>query len=162
MNLLIMLLILAGCTKKHDFSQKVLNLQSIAKVKGLDPARTDDKYSGRESARIYEGLLEYHYLKRPFTLQPNLAESLPTVSEDGFTYTFKIKKGVLFQDNACFPGGKGRELVAADFVYSFKRVADPKTQSTGWWVMQSKIEGLDEWRDAQAKKGTSDYSADIS
>ena len=161
-SLLGLALIFGACTKKQDFSEKVLHLQSTAKVKGLDPALTDDRYSGREAARVYEGLLEYHYLKRPFTLQPNLAEAMPTVSEDGFTYTFKIKKGIFFHDNKCFPEGKGRELVAEDFVYSFKRVADPKTQSTGWWVMQSKIEGLDEWREAQAEKGKSDYSADVS
>lgn len=64
---------------------------------------------------------------------------MPSVSDDGLTYTFKIKKGVLFHDDAAFAGGKGRELVAEDFVYSIKRLADPKLQGLGWWLLDGKI-----------------------
>src|SRR3712207_5516216 len=73
-----------------------LNLAIIAKVKGMDPAFGDDQYSGTEIGRVYEGLVQYHYLKRPPVLVPNLAEALPEVSKDGLTYTFRLKKGVLF------------------------------------------------------------------
>ena len=157
---LIILFLFLGtsCTKKVDQNVKVLNLVVSAEIKGLDPIFADDAYSSGEVARIYEGLLEYHFLKRPYTLIPNLAESLPEVSKDGSTYTFKIKKGVFFHDDACFPGGKGRELNAQDFVYSLKRLADPKLQSTGWWLLQDKIVGLDEWRNKYSGKPTVDYS----
>ncbi len=147
-----------SCTKKVDQNIKVLNLVVSAEIKGLDPIFADDAYSSGEVARVYEGLLEYHFLKRPYTLIPNLAESLPEVSKDGSTYTFKIKKGVFFHDDACFPGGKGRELSAQDFVYSIKRLADPKLQSTGWWLLQDKILGLDEWRNKYSGKPEVDYS----
>ncbi len=150
-----------GCTKKVDSSEKVLNLVVTAKIKGIDPIYADDRYSSNEVARVYEGLLEYHYLKRPYTLVPNLAESLPEVSADGFTYTFKIRQGVFFHDDQAFPNGKGRELVAEDFVYSFKRLADPKLQSTGWWLLDGKIKGLNEWRDKNASKDVVDYSEAI-
>lgn len=136
-----------SCTKKRDFSQKTLQLSVAAKVKGFDPVNAGDSYSSNNINRVYEGLLEYHYLKRPYELQPNLAESMPTVSDDGLTYTFKIKKGVMFHDDKCFPNGKGRELVAADFVYSIKRMADLKNNSTGWWLLDGRIKGLNEWRD---------------
>ena len=92
-------LLLSACTKKESANEKVLKIGVPQKVKGMDPIFANDRYSSNEVARIYEGLLEYHYLKRPYTLKPNLAESLPAVSEDGFTYTFKIKKGVLFQND---------------------------------------------------------------
>lgn len=144
--LLALSLLFAGCTKKKNYKEKVLIRNVAAKVKGLDPVIAGDTYSSREVARVYEGLLEYHYLKRPYELQPNLAAAMPTVSKNGLTYTFKIKKGVLFHDNKCFPGGKGRELKAADFVYSIKRVADLKNNSTGWWLLDGKIQGLNEWR----------------
>ncbi len=147
-----------SCTKKVDLNEKVLNLSVSSEVKGMDPIYSNDRYSSNEVGRVYEGLLEYHYLKRPYTLVPNLAESLPEVSEDGLTYTFKIKKGVLFQDDKAFKDGKGRELVAEDFVYSIKRLADPKLQGLGWWLLQGKIVGLDEWRDKNAKKDTVDYT----
>lgn len=149
---------LISCSKRKDLDEKVVNLVSIAEIKGMDPGQTSDLYSNREVARIYEGLLEYHYLKRPYTLVPNLAESMPTVSADGLVYTFKIRQGVLFQDDKAFPGGKGRELVAEDFVFSLKRLADPKYNSVGWWLIDGKIKGLNEWRDANKNAQTVDYT----
>jgi oligopeptide transport system substrate-binding protein len=153
--------LLFSCTAKKSNQANELNIVVSAKVKGLDPIFADDLYSGTEVARIYEGLLQYHYLKRPYELIPNLAESMPEVSADGLTYTFKIKKGVVFQDNECFPGGKGRELKASDFVYSIRRLADPKTQSGGWWLIDGKIKGLNEWRDKYANAATVNYDEEI-
>lgn len=150
-----------SCTKKVNFDEKVLNLTVTAKVKGLDPVNAGDTYSSGEIARVYEGLLQYHYLKRPYELIPNLAESLPEVSKDGLTYTFKIRKGVYFHDNKCFPNGKGRELVAKDFVYSIKRLADTHNSSTGWWLLDGKILGLNEWRDKNADKAKADYTESV-
>ena len=147
-----------GCTKKRDLSVKELQISVPQKVKGMDPIFANDRYSSNEIARVYEGLLEYHYLKRPYTLVPNLASEMPTVSADGLTYTFKILPGVFFHDDVAFPDGKGRELVAEDFVYSIKRLADPKLQSTGWWILDGKLTGLNEWRDANTGKEVVDYS----
>jgi ABC-type transport system substrate-binding protein len=146
-----------SCTKKVDLNEKVLNLAVTAEIKGMDPIYANDMYSSNEVARVYEGLLQYHYLKRPYTLVPNLAEEMPTVSKDSLTYTFKIRKGVLFHDDAAFPKGLGRELVAQDFVYSIKRLADPKLQSLGWWLLQGKLVGLDDWRKKYAEKDKVDY-----
>lgn len=155
---------ISGCTprNKGDTGNTFQTYQP-SKVKGLDPIYADDLYSGTEVGRVYEGLLQYHYLKRPFVLVPNLAEAMPELSADGRSYTFKLKKGVLFQDDASFKEtqGKGREMTAEDVVYSFKRLADPKLVSTGWWIFEGKIEGLDEWRDS-AKAGAPDYSKPVS
>lgn len=158
LSLLFMGTLLFSCSKKIDLNERVLNLAVTSEVKGMDPIYSNDRYSSNEVGRVYEGLLEYHYLKRPYTLVPNLAESLPAVSSDGLTYTFKIKKGVLFHDDAAFPSGKGRELVAEDFVYSIKRLADPKLQGLGWWLLDGKIKGLNEWRDKNSKKDKVDYT----
>ena len=150
-----------GCTKKTTSNESVLNLAVSAEVKGMDPIYSNDRYSSNEVARVYEGLLEYHYLKRPYTLKPNLAEAMPTVSADGLTYTFKIKKGVMFHDDAAFPSGKGRELVAEDFVYSIKRLADPKLQGLGFWLLEGKVVGLDEWRKKYSELPKTDYSESV-
>jgi ABC-type transport system substrate-binding protein len=53
----------------------------------------------------------------------------------------------LFQDDKCFPGGKGRELKARDFVYALKRVANIKNLSENWAMFYDKIVGLDEFRE---------------
>jgi oligopeptide transport system substrate-binding protein len=158
-------LAISGCTKKVSLDPtNTFYTSSTAKIKGLDPAFADDLYSGMETMRIYEGLLQYKYLKRPYQLEPCLAEAMPTISKDGKTYTFKLKKGVVFQDDKAFKAteGKGRELVAEDFVYSYKRLADPKLNSPMWWLFDGKIEGLNEWRDAAQKAGKTDYALPVS
>ena len=156
-----LLLIISSCAKKQDANEKVLNLVSITEIKGYDPIMANDLYSGREISKIYEGLLNYHWLKIPYELQPNLAEAMPVASADGLTYTFKIVKGVKFQDDAAFPGGKGREVEAADFVYSIKRLADSKNQAEGWWVLDGKLKGLNEWRDKNAKLPATNYDEEV-
>nr|BDT29797.1 ABC transporter substrate-binding protein [Bacteriovorax sp. HI3] len=153
--------VLTGCAKKQDASERVLNIVSPAEIKGYDPIMSDDLYSGREIAKIYEGLLAYHYLKMPYELIPNLAEAMPEVSKDGITYTFKIRKGVLFQDDAAFPNGKGREVEASDFVYSIKRLADSKNQASGWWILDGKLKGLNEWRDKNANLPATNYDEEV-
>jgi oligopeptide transport system substrate-binding protein len=158
------LFLLAGCTSKANLDPtNTFYTFTPAKIKGLDPIFSDDVYSAIESARIYDTLLQYSYLKRPYQLEGCLAEGLPTISKDGKTYTFKIKKGVVFQDDNAFKAtnGKGRELVADDFIYSFKRLADPKLNSPQWWLLDGKVAGLNEWHDAQAKNPKVDYTAAI-
>lgn len=160
----VILALISGCTKKGDVdTSNTLHTYSTAKIKGLDPAFADDLYSGKEVTRVYEGLLQYHYLKRPYELIPALAEEMPKISTDGKTYTFKLKKGVLFQDDAAFKAtnGKGREVVAEDFIYSLKRIADPKLNSPMWWLFDGKIAGLNAWREAGSKSGTPDYAAKV-
>ncbi|MCB9094392.1 MAG: hypothetical protein H6621_04915 [Halobacteriovoraceae bacterium] len=160
--LLTSLLATVSCTKKGGSTgEKVLQLGTPAKVKGFDPIEASDLYSGNEVARVYEGLLQFHYLKRPYELVPNLAAEMPKVSNEGLTYTFKLKKGVLFHDNQCFPGTKGREMVAKDVEYSLKRLADPKLQSKGWWLLDGKIKGLNEWREKYSDAEKVNYEEEI-
>src|SRR5690606_25064636 len=127
----------------------------------FDPIQASDMYSNNEIGKVYEGLYEFHPFKRPYELMPNLAEALPEVSKDGLTYTMRIKKGVKFQDSPAFPEGKGREMNAHDFVYSWKRLADPKHMAKGWWVFDGKIKGLNEWRDKYASAETTNYDDEI-
>ena len=155
---------LSACKfKLKTDSPQTLHLVSPEKIKGLDPIYADELYSGIQSNQAYETLLQYHYLKRPYLLVPNLAESMPDISQDGRTYLFHLKKGVLFHDDPCFKntGGKGREMVAEDVVYSFKRLADPKNASSGWWLFDGKVLGLNERRDSALKMLLTDYSAPI-
>jgi ABC-type transport system substrate-binding protein len=109
-------------------------------------------YSGIIASQVFEGLFQHHPFARPFKLIPALAKEAPQVSKDGRTITFELKRGVLFQDDSCFPKGKGREVVAEDFVYCFKRFAHPSVQSKGWWTLDGKILGLNAWREARGKE----------
>ncbi|MFA5583543.1 MAG: ABC transporter substrate-binding protein [Bacteriovoracaceae bacterium] len=155
--LILMLGLILSCSKEHRYDVRELHLISPEKVAGFDPIQASDRYSGLEVGKVYEGLFEFHPLKRPYELIPNLAAGHPQVSKDGLTYTFKIKSGVLFHDSPAFPEGKGRELVAEDFVYSFKRLADPRLQAKGWWLFDQKIQGLNEWRTKNAALEATNY-----
>lgn len=150
----------AACTRKVDLNDTTINDWLQGNVKGLDPIYANDNYSSTVVGNIYEGLYAYHYLKRPYTLIPAIAEAMPIVTDNGTTVTIKLKKGVKFQDNSCFPGGKGREVTAEDFIYSFRRLADPKNLSDGFWIFDGKIKGLNEWANA-VKAGKADYSTPI-
>lgn len=133
------------------------------RIKGFDPVCTGDAASIRAMALIYEGLLQYHYLDRPYRLIPLLAASMPTVSDDGLTIEFEIRRDIYFQDDPCFTraGGRGRELTAEDFVYSIKRVADLKNASSGYWVFRGRLEGLDDFRRRSGSSEPTDYGADV-
>ena len=135
---------------------KVLKYSEDGSPTTLDPVQSATTYSNTLVTSVYDTLFEYKYLKVPYQLKPNLAVDLPTVSKDGKTYTYKIKKGVFYSDDEAFPGGKGREVVAEDFVYSLKRHFDTKNRSQGSWLWRGKIVGLDDWK----KKG-SDYNQGV-
>jgi oligopeptide transport system substrate-binding protein len=150
-----------GCSKEKNFNERELYFVSPEKIVGFDPIHASDHYSGNEVGKVYEGLYEFHPLKRPYELMPNLAESLPTVSKDGLTYTFKLKKGVLFHDSPVFKDGIGRELKADDVIYSIKRLADPKLQAKGWWLFDQKIVGLNEWREENTPDEPTKYETQV-
>lgn len=142
---------------------EMVTYSSTTRIRGFDPVKAGDVPSANAIGKIYEGLLEYHYLDRPYRLVPLLAESMPQVSEDGLTYTFKIRSGIFFQDDPCFTEtqGEGRELVAEDFVYSIKRVADLRSASTGYWAFNDRIVGLDAFRDSSGGREETDYDQPV-
>jgi ABC-type transport system substrate-binding protein len=122
----------------------------------LDPARASTVTANEMVQALYDSLYVYKYLQRPYELKPRLAAAMPEISEDGLTYTIRLKPGIRFVDNPAFPGGLGREVVAEDFVYALKRHFDPATRSVATWVWQERIVGLDEW-----KRNGSDYDQPV-
>ena len=107
---------------------------------------------------IFETLLTYDYLARPAKLVPLTAEALPEITDNGRTYTFRLKKGIYFTPDPAFKGAK-RELVADDYVYSLKRLMDPKIRSPWTWLVDGKIVGLDELAAKAKEMGSFDYAA---
>lgn len=145
-----------------DQPEIVLHLpMTTAGPNSLDPVRGSSQYDNKACNYVYESLLEYEYLHRPFKLKPCLLEEMPTSSEDGKRFRFKLKKGVFFHDDPCFPGGKGREIVADDFFYSLKRMADNQNQPKGWWLLKDAIVGFDEYKKQQNAADSFDYDLPI-
>jgi len=129
---------------------------------GFDPAQISDLYSRYITAHLFEGLVRYDYLARPFKLQPEAIAAMPEVSEDFRTYTFRIRPGTYFQDDPAFKG-KPRELVAQDFVYSFKRFFDPANKSPSYSDLNDQgFVGVDELRQQALKnKAPFDYDREV-
>ncbi len=155
-----------GCQKRKSSAEgeMVICRPMISKVQTLDPTNTRDIYSAMVVSQICEQLYVYHYLKRPYQLIPLLAESMPDISDDGKTYTIRIKQGVRFQDDPCFPDGKGRELKASDFVYAFKRLANARYASQNWSIFDDRIVGLNDFREYSKgfkKEWDVDYSRPV-
>ncbi|MFQ5709754.1 MAG: ABC transporter substrate-binding protein [bacterium] len=86
-----------------------------SEITSLDPI-SGQYYSWSIGSQIYEGLLTYS--KGESMIIPLLAESFEIKD---LAYTFHLRRGVLFHDDPCFPGGKGRDFTAADVKYSFER-----------------------------------------
>src|SRR4051794_13875631 len=143
-----------GCTKKEDES-KLTVFHGFEKddVKTWDPANAYDAVSSDLVPSIYETLYQYSYLKKTYKNEPLLATEMPHYSKDRLTVTIPIKQGVRFQDDPCFKAthGKGRELKAQDFIYGMKRLALPSLQSVGWWVLDGKLVGINEFHDRLLK-----------
>src|ERR1700720_3323007 len=137
---------------------KTLRTAYIAPETGFDPAASSDIYSDSVQRAIFDTLYGFDYLARPYRRTMRTAASMPEVTDEGRTWTMRVKPGIYFADDPAFKGKK-RELVAADYVYSWKRLLDPKVRSPFAWYLQDKIVGADAIVDAAKKTGRFAYDA---
>jgi oligopeptide transport system substrate-binding protein len=157
--LVTVLIFFNACTPSRKHLGNVYRGAMLTNLKTFDPAQAADQYSNLCQYQIYETLFEYKYLKRPYDIQPLLAAAPAEISADGRTYTIRMRRGIEFMDDACFPGGHGREVKAQDFVYSIKRMCDVRAKTTGWWIFDGKVEGLDDFR--KRTGSLPDYPAEL-
>jgi ABC-type transport system substrate-binding protein len=125
---------------------------------GFDPQATSDYYSSHVERAIFEPLYTFDYLARPHRIVPNTAAAMPEISADGRTWKIRIRPGIHFADDPAFKGTK-RELVAADYVYSLKRLLDPRMRAPMLWFLDGKIVGSDEVLAKAKQAGRLDYDA---
>ena len=122
--------------------QRILKYAFPVAESGFDPAQISDTYSRTVTGHIFEALYGYDHLARPAKIVPLTAAGMPEVSDDFRSWTFKVKPGIFFADDAAFKGER-RELVAADFVFAIKRYADPAVKSPLWASVENwKVLGL--------------------
>jgi peptide/nickel transport system substrate-binding protein len=137
---------------------KVLRTAFSIAESSFDPVAAWDAASNSVVEEISESMLEYEYLARPVKLAPLTLERLPEVSDRGATYLCHLRKGIFFAPDPAFKG-KPRELVAADYAYSLKRLLDPALRSPWTWIVEGKLVGGDELRAAAKASGRFDYDA---
>jgi ABC-type transport system substrate-binding protein len=149
----------AGVTSAAG-ATKVLRYPFPIAETSADPARVSDVYSNTVISAIFDTPLDYDYLARPMKLKPLTLESMPEVSADGKVYTLRVKPGIYFADDPAFNGRK-RELTAEDYVYSLKRVMDPRIASPLLGELEGKILGSDEAIAKARKANRFDYDTPI-
>lgn len=141
--------------------QKVLRYAFRVAESGFDPAQVQDLYSNTVLSNILDAPLTYDFLARPAVIVPNTAAALPQLSDDFTTLTLRIRPGIFFQDHPAF-GGRPRELVAADYVYSIKRYFDPRYKSPRLYLLENaQLLGMADLRSAALKGGRFDYDREV-
>ncbi len=127
-----------GCSNNpypdQDDDRKVLYLPFSEPPKTLDPALAYSTADHAITGKVYDTLLEYHYLKRPYELVGGLAQSVPephVLPDGGVEYRFELRPDLWFQNDPCFAlvGAPKRRIVADDFVFELQRLADPALAS---------------------------------
>ena len=100
---------------------------------GLDPGITNNSYASPFLCNVFEGLITYDVDNN---LVPGNAESWE-ISDDGLVYTFKLRDGLKWSD--------GSDLTADDYIYSWKRVLNPKTAGKYVDMLTSYIKNAKEY-----------------
>lgn len=138
-SLLISMLMVSCGSGDTSEGRKVFRYNESAGITTLDPAFARDQAAIWADNQLYNGLLQ---LDDKLIIKPCIAKSW-TVSDGGLIYTFHLRSDVYFHDDGLFPGGKGRKVVAPDFVYSFNRIVNDKTASPGAWIFNNVAKNVD-------------------
>lgn len=136
-------LLMCGCSAKATGNDQVLTVGLSSEMNGtFSPMyyqTTNDSYV---VDLVYQGLLKYN---KKGKLVADLAKSLPEISEDGKTMTFKLKKGIKFSD--------GSKFTSKDVQTTFTVMADPSY--TGRFANNVDfLDGYSEYHDADASSFT--------
>ncbi len=118
-------------------------------LRSMFPLNVSEVVGHRIVNQVYEGLVELD--QATLAVQPGLAESWD-ISEDGLTYTFRLRKGVRFHDDPCFPGGQGREMTARDVENAFRWLCTPDGANKGFSFVVDRIAGARAFYDAGGAK----------
>jgi len=148
---LVVVALLVGCTNDpypdEDDGRKIVYIPFETPTKTLDPAVAYTTVDHAVTGPVYDTLLEYHYLERPYRLIPGLARAVPEreIHGDRIVYRFRLREGLTFHPDPCFSETGDptatREIEAADVAFQLMRVADPAVNSP---VMSNftRIDGL--------------------
>ncbi|MFT5600588.1 MAG: oligopeptide transport system substrate-binding protein [Flavobacteriales bacterium] len=92
--------------------------------------------------QLHDGLVEYD--PSDFSLRSAVAREWE-MSEDGSVYTFHLRKDVYFHNDACFAGGKGRNVTANDVKFSIELLASKEFENSYDALLKPYLKGVDEY-----------------
>lgn len=115
----------------------IFRYNESAGIGTLDPAYAKDQALIWGCSQIYNGLIQLDTMLRPM---PSIAKEW-SISEDGKTYTFRLRDDVYFHKSELFgTADSSRRVVAGDVLYSYNRILDPKVASPGLWIFNEVAE----------------------
>ncbi len=129
---------LASCFKP-DRNKNIFHYNETSGIASLDPAFAKSQSVMWADHQIYNTLVE---TDDNLNIVPSLAKAWD-ISADNLIFTFHLRNDVVFHDNAAFPKGKGRIMTAKDVEYSFKRILDKNTASSGAWIFNGRIDSAE-------------------
>jgi oligopeptide transport system substrate-binding protein len=136
--MLVSLFIFTGCTSHDNHSKKIFRYNESTGIASLDPAFAKNQSIIWAVHQIYNTLIE---TDENLNMMPSLAKSWD-VTPDRLIYIFHLHNDVFFHDNEAFVNAKGRRMTAYDVEYSFKRIIDKNTASSGAWIFNGRIDSL--------------------
>jgi oligopeptide transport system substrate-binding protein len=134
--LLIWALVLGACSSREADKRQVFRYNETTGIASLDPAFAKNQSVIWPVHQLFNTLVE---TDSKLNIVPSLAYRWD-VSADRLTYIFHLRDDVFFHDNDVFEGGKGRKMTAHDVVYSYNRIIDPATASSGAWIFNNRID----------------------
>ncbi len=134
-----------GANQSQQSSTKIYNLSYSADPDTLDYLATASGDTQGYAANFIDGLMEMD----PYGNVVNSLAKDWTVSKDGLTYTYHLRKGVYWYTSE---GEQYAPVTAQDFVTGIKHAAD--SGSDGLYLIQNSIVGLDDY-----VNGNADFSA---
>ncbi|WP_207510807.1 ABC transporter substrate-binding protein [Longitalea luteola] len=126
-----------ACGSRTGGNKQVFHYNEATGIATLDPAFAKNQSIIWAVHQLYNTLVETN---DALEIVPSLAYSWD-VSADRKVYTFHLRPHVFFHDSDAFPQGKGRKLTAFDVEYSFSRIIDPATASSGAWIFNDRVAG---------------------
>ncbi|MBO9203524.1 MULTISPECIES: ABC transporter substrate-binding protein [Niastella] len=126
-----------SCGSRTSGNKQVFHYNETTGIATLDPAFAKNQSIIWVVHQLYNTLVETN---ESLQIVPSLAYRWD-VSADRKVYTFHLRPAVFFHDNDAFPQGKGRKLTAFDVEYSFSRIIEPATASSGAWIFNDRVAG---------------------
>ncbi|MFT3936260.1 MAG: ABC transporter substrate-binding protein [Chitinophagaceae bacterium] len=124
------------CSQSHTKNKKIFHYNEVTGIASLDPAFAKNQSVMWAVHQLYNTLVE---TDDNLNFVPSLAKSWD-VSADRKQYIFHLRTDVFFHDDNAFANGKGRRFTATDVVYSFNRIIDKNTASSGAWIFNNRID----------------------
>jgi oligopeptide transport system substrate-binding protein len=131
-------LAVSSCSNTPDAAKgrTVFRYNEFAGIATLDPAFAKNLSIMWAVHQLYNTLVE---TDKDLHIVSSLAKSWD-ISPDKRVYTFHLRSDVWFQDNEAFERGRGRRMIASDVVYSFSRIVDRATASSGAWIFNNRVD----------------------